>query len=107
MGGLEGFSITPRKRSTVVDPIQIFDSLTLRGTIKDIWGSQKDALNVRMKHWQRYERTMNQPTFGQNLEGQRLLLTQESPAHQHQSQDPRHCGSPDFLKNVATKSMHS
>ncbi len=48
MGGLEGFSVTPRKRSTAVDPIQIFNSLTMRGTIKDIWGSQKDAL----REWQ-------------------------------------------------------
>ncbi|MGB7160107.1 MAG: DEAD/DEAH box helicase family protein [Tepidisphaeraceae bacterium] len=50
MSDLEGFSVKPRKRSTLVDPIQIFESLTLRGSIKDIWGSQKDALKDWHEH---------------------------------------------------------
>lgn len=50
MAGLEEFSVVPRKRSKVIDPNLIFDSLTLRGTIKDIWGSQKDALRDWHEH---------------------------------------------------------
>lgn len=69
MSGLEGFSVKPRKRSTLVDPIQIFESLTLRGSIKDIWGSQKDAL----KDWHDH-REVSDTQFDMTTGGGKTLV---------------------------------
>lgn len=44
MAGLSNIKIQVKKRSNVIDPNQVWESLTLRGSIKDIWGSQKEAL---------------------------------------------------------------
>jgi len=41
---LKGLKITPKKRSKETDPIRIFESLTLRGTVENIWGPQSEAL---------------------------------------------------------------
>lgn len=41
---LSGIKLTPRRRSSETDPLKIFDNLTLRGSVKNIWGPQIEAL---------------------------------------------------------------
>jgi superfamily II DNA or RNA helicase len=40
----EGFKITPKKRSRETNPLGIFENLTLRGTVENIWDPQSEAL---------------------------------------------------------------
>lgn len=41
---LRGFKITPKKRSKETNPLKIFETLTLRGTVENIWDPQSEAL---------------------------------------------------------------
>ena len=41
---LRGLKITPKKRSKETNPLKIFETLTLRGTVENIWGPQSEAL---------------------------------------------------------------
>src|SRR5882672_7162301 len=41
---LKGLTITPKKRSKETNPLKIFESLTLRGTVENIWDPQSEAL---------------------------------------------------------------
>jgi hypothetical protein len=41
---LTGLKITPKRRSKETDPLKIFEALTLRGTVENIWDPQSDAL---------------------------------------------------------------
>lgn len=41
---LKGLRFTPKKRSKETNPLRIFESLTLRGTVENIWGPQSEAL---------------------------------------------------------------
>ncbi len=43
---LSKIKITPKKRSRLTDPLKIFESLTLRGTVENIWGPQVEALEA-------------------------------------------------------------
>lgn len=43
-GKLKGLKITPRKRSRETNPLRIFETLTLRGTVENIWDPQSEAL---------------------------------------------------------------
>lgn len=43
-GNLGGLNLTPRKRQRQTDPEKIFESLTLRGGVENIWGPQAAAL---------------------------------------------------------------
>src|ERR1019366_4516162 len=51
---LKGLKITPKKRSKETNPLKIFETLTLRGTVENIWDPQSEALRswdaVRQKH---------------------------------------------------------
>src|SRR5436189_103168 len=44
MGRLKGLTIVPKKRSKETNPLKIFESLTLRGTVENIWEPQSEAL---------------------------------------------------------------
>ncbi len=44
---LSKLQIKPTKRSRAIDPQEIFKSLTLRGTVENLWGPQAEAL----KEW--------------------------------------------------------
>ena len=44
---LSTLPIKPKKRSKIIDPMSIFKSLTLRGSIQNVWGPQAEAL----KEW--------------------------------------------------------
>ncbi len=41
---LKGLKITPKKRSKETNPLKIFETLTLRGTVENIWDPQSEAL---------------------------------------------------------------
>ncbi len=41
---LTGLKITPKKRSKETNPLKIFETLTLRGTVENIWDPQSEAL---------------------------------------------------------------
>ena len=41
---LRGLKITPKKRSRETNPLKIFETLTLRGTVENIWDPQSEAL---------------------------------------------------------------
>jgi superfamily II DNA or RNA helicase len=46
---LRGLKITPKKRSKETNPLKIFETLTLRGTVENIWDPQSEAL----RNWHR------------------------------------------------------
>lgn len=46
MARLSGLKLDTAKRSKVTDPNEIFESLTLRGSIENIWGTQTEALTT-------------------------------------------------------------
>jgi hypothetical protein len=64
---LKKLKITPKKRSKETNPLKIFESLTLRGTIENIWDPQSEALRGlgrrpdkercrhRDEHWRRQD----------------------------------------------------
>jgi|SRR5215469_12313727 len=41
---LRGLKVRPKKRSRETDPLKIFETLTLRGTVENIWDPQSEAL---------------------------------------------------------------
>jgi hypothetical protein len=41
---LKGLKVTPKKRSKETNPLKIFETLTLRGTVENIWDPQSEAL---------------------------------------------------------------
>lgn len=41
---LKGLKITPKKRSKETNPLKIFEALTLRGAVENIWDPQSEAL---------------------------------------------------------------
>src|SRR6266478_2386857 len=41
---LKGLKITAKKRSKETNPLKIFETLTLRGTVENIWDPQSEAL---------------------------------------------------------------
>src|SRR6478736_4610114 len=41
---LKGLKVTPRKRTKETNPLKIFETLTLRGTVENIWDPQSEAL---------------------------------------------------------------
>jgi len=41
---LKDLKITPKKRSRETNPLKIFETLTLRGTVENIWDPQSEAL---------------------------------------------------------------
>lgn len=41
---LTGLKITPKRRSKETNPVKIFEALTLRGTVENIWDPQSEAL---------------------------------------------------------------
>jgi hypothetical protein len=42
--GFKSFKIDHSKKADEIDPLRIFDKLTLRGTVNNLWGPQIDAL---------------------------------------------------------------
>src|ERR1035437_313996 len=50
VSNLSKIKIQPQKRSQVIDPYLIWESLILRGSVQDIWGSQKEALKAWHDH---------------------------------------------------------
>lgn len=43
---LKGLKITPKKRARETNPMKIFEDLTLRGTVENIWDPQSEALRA-------------------------------------------------------------
>src|SRR5690242_19368340 len=41
---LKGLKVTPKKRVKETNPLKIFEALTLRGTVENIWDPQSEAL---------------------------------------------------------------
>lgn len=41
---LKGLKVTPKKRTKETNPLKIFETLTLRGTVENIWDPQSEAL---------------------------------------------------------------
>lgn len=41
---LKGLKVTPKKRMKETNPLKIFETLTLRGTVENIWDPQSEAL---------------------------------------------------------------
>ena len=61
--------LSPKKRSLIVDPLHLFDSLTLRGTVENIWEPQAEAL----KRWHS-QRTQEDTVIDMNTGGGKTLI---------------------------------
>ncbi|MCU1303590.1 MAG: type restriction protein res subunit [Candidatus Sulfotelmatobacter sp.] len=44
ISSLNGLKVTPKKRAKETNPLKIFETLTLRGTVENIWDPQSEAL---------------------------------------------------------------
>ncbi len=55
-------NLDPRKR--IVEPIELFNSLTLRGTIDNVWGPQEKALSLWDKQRDEKDIAIEMPTGG-------------------------------------------
>src|ERR1035438_2168582 len=66
---LKKLKITPKKRSKETNPLKIFESLTLRGTIENIWDPQSEAL----RGWDA-ARTKSDVVIGMNTGAGKTLI---------------------------------
>jgi hypothetical protein len=48
---LKGIKVTPKKRSKETNPLKISETLTLRGTVENIWDPQSEAL----RNWESHQ----------------------------------------------------
>ena len=93
--------IKPTKRTRTTDPKDIFKSLTLRGSVQNIWGPQAEALEAWHQH-----RQLNDVVVGMNTGGGKTLvglLIAQSLVNETQGKVVYVCPTNQLVEQVASK----